>query len=260
MAENNSRTLIHTLERLAANAWPAAEVMDLAGWLVRYTNGVTRRANSVWPNDCQAALPVAERVAQVEAFYALRDQPARYQICPAACPAELDALLAEQGYRAVAHTAVQITPLARILERTQALRWFPTFAVEVSEEFDEDWFAIYQQVEQGDSTNLAGRRGILQRIGAPVAFARLTISGAPAAVGLGVLEAGWLGIFCMATLPAFRRQGAANAILRTLAIWAQLYDAQNAYLQVMDENASAQALYGRVGFTTLYHYHYREKQ
>jgi N-acetylglutamate synthase len=75
-----------------------------------------------------------------------------------------------------------------------------------------------------------------------------------------VVEQGWLGIFCMGTLPAFRRQGAANAILRTLAIWAQLYDAQNAYLQVMDENRPAQALYGRVGFTTLYHYYYREKQ
>jgi ribosomal protein S18 acetylase RimI-like enzyme len=38
-----------------------------------------------------------------------------------------------------------------------------------------------------------------------------------------------------------------------------LYDARRAYLQVMDQNAAAQALYARVGFETLYHYHYREK-
>jgi ribosomal protein S18 acetylase RimI-like enzyme len=87
----------------------------------------------------------------------------------------------------------------------------------------------------------------------------LRIDGAPAALGLGVVEGDWLGIFCMTTDPGFRRRGAASAILRTLAIWAQLYDARRAYLQVMDQNTAAQALYARVGFETLYHYHYREK-
>ena len=40
------------------------------------------------------------------------------------------------------------------------------------------------------------------------------------ALGMGVLEDGWLGIFNMATLPAFRRQGLAGAVLAGLADWA----------------------------------------
>jgi GNAT superfamily N-acetyltransferase len=63
----------------------------------------------------------------------------------------------------------------------------------------------------------------------------------------------------MATLPVYRRQGAAGAILRTLGIWGQLYDAQHAYLQVMQKNPGAQQLYAQAGFSTAYHYHYREK-
>ena len=49
-------------------------------------------------------------------------------------------------------------------------------------------------------------------------------------------------------------------ILRTLAIWGQLYDAQQAYLQVMQNNPAAQQLYAKAGFATAYHYHYREKR
>ncbi len=75
-----------------------------------------------------------------------------------------------------------------------------------------------------------------------------------------MVEAGWLGIFCMGTAPHFRRRGAARAILRTLAIWGQLYGAQQVYLQVMDHNVAARLLYARVGFATLYHYHYREQR
>jgi ribosomal protein S18 acetylase RimI-like enzyme len=43
-----------------------------------------------------------------------------------------------------------------------------------------------------------------------------------------------------------------------LAQWGQIYQARQLYLQVMADNAPALALYERLGFETLYHYHYRE--
>ena len=45
------------LERLAMHAWPAVEVVELDGWLLRYAAGITRRANSVWPNEMRG-IPV----------------------------------------------------------------------------------------------------------------------------------------------------------------------------------------------------------
>lgn len=106
---------------------------------------------------------------------------------------------------------------------------------------------------------MANRRAILQRITVATGFAALSIQAEPVAVGLGVVEAGWLGIFCMGTAPAFRRRGAARAILRTFTLWAQLYGADHAYLQVMESNTAALPLYASLGFETLYHYHYREQ-
>lgn len=247
------------LETLAANAWPAAEVVALDGWRLRHTHGVTRRANSVWPNQADGATGLAEKISAVEAFYAARGLPVRYQICPAAQPVDLDAALEARGYVRVARTAVQMVELSTILVRTLPLRQQPSFAIEVAEEFNEDWFAAYCQFEEVKPQEAAGRRLIMQAIRPLVGFALLQIDDTPAAVGMGVVEGGWLGIFNMATSVQFRRRGMASAVLRTLAIWAQLYEADRAYLQVMEHNAAAQALYARVGFETLYHYHYREQ-
>ena len=250
---------IQKLETLAANAWPAAEVQALDSWRLRHTAGVTRRANSVWPNATEDSLAVQDKLEAVETFYRARQLPARYQISPAAQPADLDHLLAERGYNAVARTAVQIAPLTTILVKTTPLRQTPEFAVEIAEEFHEEWFDAYGNFAEENAVGFAIRREILQRIVLLAGFALLDIEEVPAAVGLGVVEDGWLGLFCMGTSPLFRRRGAARAILRTLTIWAQMQGATQAYLQVMDSNTAARSLYTSIGFETLYHYHYREK-
>jgi GNAT superfamily N-acetyltransferase len=249
--------MIALLESLAANAWPAAEISHLDGWRLRYTGGVTRRANSVWPNQASGTQPLDAKLAAVEDFYARHSAPPMYQICDAMQPANLDDILAERGYAAVAHTHVQTTPITGMLAALPPLRTYPTFEVEVSESFDEDWFALYCASELMDAHGAAMRRTILQRIESPCAFALLRAAGEPAAAGLGVAEGGWLGIFCMTTQPSLRRKGAARAILRTLALWSQLYDTKQAYLQVMQHNTAGMALYASVGFTTAYDYHYR---
>ncbi len=254
------RKAILMLETLAAHAWPASEVESCGGWQLRSAQGVTRRANSVWPNGEDGALALETKLARVERFYAERNLPARYQICDAMQPAELDEVLAARGYAVEAPTAVQVAPLRALLERLPSLRHYPAFEVEVSEEFDPAWFDLYCAAEQIDAQAAAVRRSILERIAPLHGFVTLYADATPAAVGLGVIEEGWLGVFSMATLPEFRRRGAARAILRTLAVWAQLYDAHSAYLQVTEENLPAQRLYASAGFRTAYRYHYRVKQ
>ena len=251
------------LERLAVNAWPATEVVELDGWRLRHTHGVTKRANSVWPNGSAtrglADASLTAKVAAVEDFYQARKLPARYQICPVAQPMDLDRQLAARGYVAVAPAAVQVATIPTLLARTVPLRQQPDFTVEVSETLDESWFAAYSAFAGEAHAGLATRRTILQQIAPATGFALLFINGQPAAVGLGVLEADWLGIFCMGTAPQFRRRGAASATLRTLARWGQLYGAEQLYLQVVENNNPARLLYDRLGFATLYHYHYREQ-
>ena len=250
-----SNSLIHQLESLSFNAWPAAMVRLVDGWRVRYNWQVTRRANSVWPNETNKRLPLTKKLAMVEEFYEHWGHRARYQICPAALPTNLDDILAEREYTSKARTAVQTALLETVLNQTAPN---PAVAVAVTETVDQLWLTSYRQIE-GLSQQVAGvRASILRRIQPNTGFALLQVAGRPVAVGLAVAEQGWSGIFCMATHVDFRRQGAATTILHALAGWSKEQGASQLYLQVMDENEPARRLYARAGFDTVYHYHYRE--
>jgi ribosomal protein S18 acetylase RimI-like enzyme len=246
--------LISHLEELAANAWPAEVVQVVDGWRLRFNRNVTRRANSVWPNQAGNDHTLEEKLALVEDFYARRGCPARYQICPAAQPANLDEILAARGYRSDAYTAVQIASLETVLARTAS----HPYPVIISETFDGRWFNAYCQAEQVSPQAAEGRRSILQRIEPRTGYALLQSEDQVLAVGLGVVERGWVGLFSFVTLPEFRRQGAATRVIHALAQWGQTHAASQIYLQVMANNAPALALYARLGFETLYYYHYRE--
>ncbi|MFN8471638.1 MAG: GNAT family N-acetyltransferase [Anaerolineae bacterium] len=235
------------------NAWPAAIVQTLGGWRLRFNWGVTSRANSVWPNDADEAPPLEERLRIADDFYARRGAPAQYQISPASRPGDLDAHLAQCGYAIHSRTCVQTASLADVIARAST-----TTRIHIADECADAWFDAYTDAEGADARSATLRRGIVERIGPRTAFAHLNVDGSAAAVGMGVLERGWLGIFNMSTHRTYRRRGAATAILSGLANWAAQNGASRTYLQVVESNAPARALYEGLGFSTLYHYHYRK--
>jgi ribosomal protein S18 acetylase RimI-like enzyme len=100
-------------------------------------------------------------------------------------------------------------------------------------------------------------RGLLQRIGERALYALATIGGEPAAVGLGVVHAEWVGIFGMHTLAHHRRCGLGTSVILALARAACDDGAIHAYLQVERDNAAALAFYQRLGFSEQHGTHYR---
>lgn len=253
---------IRLIETLAMRAWPAEESVVLWGWQLRFSQGITRRANSVWPNSL--SLPTSDEpeigalLDAVETRYAAHNLPVRYQICPAALPVDLDRRLAGRGYAAVAPTHVQAVDLRSMIDRTARTLSDGGRQVRIESGWTEPWFDAYREAEGFGGHEANMRRVILSRIQAPAAYALLLHGSIPLAIGLGVVEEGYLGIFSMATVPAHRRQGAATKILHALGRWGREHGASRAYLQVMVQNKPAQALYARAGFATLYDYHYRE--
>lgn len=248
---------LQALEEAAFVSWPAAEVGVLDGWRVRAAHGVTGRANSVWSQEIEGDATLAQRIDAVERFYAERGLPSRFQMNAGARPAELDTALAARGYSADNPTLVQIAPMEAILQGTPPLRSMPHIDIVIAEEFEQEWFELYEINEGEDPAFATGRAQILQRIDAPRAFLRADIDGVPAAVALGVLHNGLLCISNVSTAAHFRRRGAASAMLRALAIWSRMYDGREAFLQVKANNEIALALYARAGFATAYNYHYR---
>ena len=246
---------IRRLEQAAANALPPSLLRLDEGWRLRADGGGTRRANSVLAEYHIPDTPLDEKIDRAEAFYERLGKPARFQLCPASQPSNLDDLLAVRGYRTSSGAVVQRAPLTKVLAR-EVKQAVPDAVVELS--LSSDWLSLYAQATGVKGYVLEAKRTLFQRIPSLSAFVTVRLAGIPAAVGLGVLEESQLGIFNMATLPSLRRRGAARSVIHALAIWGAQMDARIMYLQVAEENLSARALYTQLGFQTLYAYHYRE--
>ncbi len=84
-----------------------------------------------------------------------------------------------------------------------------------------------------------------------------TLDGRPAGAGSAALDAGWSGLFAIATEPEARRRGVARTLVGALASWSAANGCDRLYLQVTADNGPAQALYQALGFTRSHGYHYR---
>jgi len=241
-----SPDLVRELDALCARAWPSFEREECGGWIFRSAAGFSLRSNSVWAADLQGGMTVEERISRAEAFYAARNLPARFQISPATRPARLEAALIRRGYSF--HTTTDVM-IAR--DPTPS----PSMRIELTPLPSETWRQVMLDSAH-DSADAHGRLAIVHRIGLPRAHATAWVDGRAAAIGLGVADGNWLGVFAMRTHPDYRRRGLARAIVATLREWAAARAANVAYLQVESDNAAAIALYSGLGFARAYAYRY----
>lgn len=250
---------IREIESAAAAAWPALHTETLAGWRLRYSHGITRRGNSVWPNEIDEGGPevgIADRLRRVEAFYADRGLPVRYQICPAALPVDLDETLAGRGYAAVAETAVMTAPVSDLL----CVLDKPTgWRVVLKDSVAAPWMTVYAAVEDVPKSQVEVRCAIMQAIAVPAAYVTVWSGDEAVAVGSAAWTGAAVGLFNLGTVAVWRRRGAARAAMAALLAWAAERGAGLCYLQVMMRNDAARQLYSRLGMSELYRYHYREQ-
>lgn len=241
------------LEEMAYQAWPAARVVDLDGWRLRFMDGVTRRGNSVWPNALGREVDLKRHIDRAEAAYREVEQRCLFQLSPLAQPAGLDAALADRGYTIDAPVEL-CTASARSVVVALEQRDLPNTTV--SDAPSDTWLELAGR--QGRYREHMGTfEGLLSRLEGRSGFATTCIDGAPVATGLTVLDGSWAGIFAMATLPAARRRGAGRGVLLGLTRWALQQNAQQLYLQVEKANQTALRLYRHAGFVPRYEYHYR---
>ena len=100
-------------------------------------------------------------------------------------------------------------------------------------------------------------REILEAITGTRYPASLEVSGESVACALGVLEAGFFGLFDVVTDIPHRNKGHATMLLSSMLGWACANGAAHAYLGVVEANAAARNLYGKLGYQEVYKYWYR---
>jgi GNAT superfamily N-acetyltransferase len=237
--------LVRHIETLAMNAWPAETIEPLDGWKLRQDAAPSRRVNSVWPNEWGGKIPVAKKLDDVEAFYAGYQQPARYQICPANLPEGLDTVLEARGYWVDAPTMVQTTDIETGLQKSTPKI---EYDVALSESLTPEYLDTYGTAGTYPKEKLKDTEDALRRVTRRAIYGIIYLDGQGVAVGRGVLDSGWMGVFGMATREEHRRKGLATAILHAMLKWGKANGVKNLYLQVEESNPGAQGVYQRLGF------------
>jgi hypothetical protein len=239
---------IRQIEEISLNAWPANQTQLYDGWLLRSSNGYTKRANCIMPV-YPAELPLEEKIPVCEDIYRQMGLPPIFRLTPLA-GALLDSALAERGYRKLDPTRVMTLNLHG---------WRPPQPPRLTlrELPLEQWMGVYSSISGSLVEKQPAHAQILRNILVPHITAALEIDGQWVACGLGVLERGWFGLFDIVTHTAYRRQGLATDLISGMFTWAQSNGAENSYLQVMENNPPALKLYDKLGYVDAYGYWYR---
>jgi len=238
------------LELASLNAWPALEQREYDGWVLRFSRGYTKRANSVTPLRPTTLAPEL-KIAWCEQRYAERSLPCMFRITPFASPPDLDAHLQRRGYVVLDRTLVLYRSLAPSPPpKAPPLGW--------QEHGPDDWLDRFCEIKGEPRARHITHRAMINRIDRKSRLlVTLQRSGRPVSCAMAVLSGAILGLFDVATAQAYRCRGYATALLGAILDWARARGAQHAYVQVVESNAPAQRLYVRLGYAFAYRYWYR---
>lgn len=241
--------LIRSIEEILITDWPSFEQVLMDGWVLRFAAGYTFRSNSV-----QTIYPgsedVAEKIRRCEDLYSDRGLPAAFKILPIVQPPNLDLILESRGYRVHTPTSVQVLdvlPGRSVCSGDEGVRSLPL----------SEWLGAFSVISTISDEGKQFHAGIVQRIPFPICTLLIDCDGQPAACGLGVLHGDCLDIYDICTAPSMRRMGLGTRIMQGLLGWASDAGATRACLGVVEANAPAIGLYGKLGFRHLYSYWYR---
>jgi GNAT superfamily N-acetyltransferase len=240
------------MEEVSFRALPALETRVYDGWVLRMANGYTRRANSVNPV-YGSSLDVREKIALCEAIYMEWETRLVFKMTDAVYPADLDETLDAQGITKEAPTSVQTLDLTTCDPQLNV-------DVTVDNALSEAWMADFARLNAVADHHVPTLRQILERIEPETCYVAVKSGDETVAVGLGVIDGDFMGLFDIVTDANYRRRGYGRALMDALLYHGKANGATTAYLQVMTVNDPALTLYKEIGFREAYQYWYRAKQ
>jgi N-acetylglutamate synthase len=243
------RIPVAELQQVAALGWRAIETARLGDWLLRASGGFTGRANSALTVG-DPGRSVADAVATVEAWYAERGLPARFQLPEPGATEGVRQLLEERDYAWSPPVHVMTAELSHVLRAADA-RVRPG-DVQLDDAPDDAWLAAYRQ---DGGTLPAVARDVLG--GHPrVGFASLRDGDRAVAIARTAVDGRWAGLTAVEVAPDHRRRGLAAQVSAAALRWAGSHGARQVYLQVEIHNAPAVTLYQALGFAVHHDYRY----
>lgn len=243
-------TTIKQIEDMSLNAWPSHKMELYDGWILRFSYFYTHRTNSV-EQFGNSTLTWREKIPYCESVYKRLGTPAVFKISPLVSP-DFDYVLENRGY-AIQHTT---NVMAMSMNAAHLDTPYPdvTFYNNIPSKWIESLFNLKNTI------NPIHRKvvpSMYQAILKETICACIRIDGQIIATGLGILDRDYIGIYAIHVKEEYRKHGYARQICTGLLKEGMKKGAQNAYLQVVEGNDNARALYRSLGFQQLYTYWFR---
>jgi GNAT superfamily N-acetyltransferase len=241
--------MIRRFEEISNNAWPALQTLQYDGWTLRFAHGVTKRSNSVsllYPSQKDAG----EKIDFCESVYRHQGIVPCFKITEIAQPGDIDQRLSDRGYFIHSYISFQTSALNETCKPD-----IPGLAVE--SDLNPAWIGEFIRMNRFDSARLPVYEAIMRQVMTPKCLVSVQEGVKTVAVGLGVLEGAFVGIFDLVVDPDFRQKGLARKVMDAILFWGAQNGAATAYLQVLTDNEPALQLYRSMGFREIYRYWYR---
>ena len=238
-------------EELTINAHPALQTQVYDGWILRFANGYSNRANSI-NLLYSSTIDLEAKIAECEKRYSAQGLPALYKITDGTDPAIVSALEAHD-YETIDSTYLMRMPLQD--------RAFPPGDCVITNRDDDEWLDAYFSFSRyADSVRQTTAKQIFDNVKNTAIYVRLVKNGVSAACGSAVIERGYVGLLNIVVNAQHRGKGYGEELCGALLSEAIRLGAHTSYLQVMHENHAAVRLYTKLGYAPMYSYRYHRKK
>lgn len=242
--------MIRKFEELQLNAWPSFNTEFLDGWVLRYANGYTKRANSVIPI-YSSTMQNEEKIKICQGKYSVKNLPAIFKLTE--LNQELDKELELLNYKKIDESIIRTKNLT-ITEKGSP------DGINVSKNLTDEWLKSFWEFSDLTENLQSAANNLLKRISNPVICCTKVSEDKVVGVGLGVIDNEHVGLFDIVVDEHYRRKGFGEEIINSILHESVKFGAKTAYLQVVADNYPANCLYDKLGFNELYRYWYRREE
>ena len=237
---------VETIERAAATAWPPNEWATLGEWHLSAGDGFSRRRNSAVP---AGPLPddLDGRLSEVADWYSARGLDPLYRVTPLCAPA-IDDALEQRGFR--------LEDPVLVMTRSLPEGAMPG-GIAASPMATDDWITTELDALEIDRGLVDPWLAVIRAVPSPASFVTSKSGSEYVGAGFGVVVSGLLGVFEMAVRPDQQRRGHATEMMSALHSFGCGEGAEQAYLQVVEDNDAAVGLYRSMGYEVSHRYWYR---
>lgn len=243
------QALAWRVEQACLNAWPSLGSVLVGDWLLRFGDGLSRRANSVNP-----IRPDVTTIAPQLNFFgrSYRDHSLPLIVrLPSLLPPQVERELEHRGFTAEGETCALYRTLGDDVFASD-----PDITIRLN--VDAEWLAALERLQQQSPAQALIYARVVAAIALPTAFLTLRRDGVVVAAAYGVLHDDLLVCESVVVDAAVRRQGFGRRLMQSLFAWAISRGATAVCLQLVADNNAARTLYAGLGFDyELYRYHYR---